>query len=153
VALGWANTEELVVLNEDGQYRLYDLGGTFRSFSLGTEAAETGVMEARIMDAGLVALTGNLSFLEVRGWNGAKASALSTPGQYLRCSSNLISSQLIGYIAMTSPPISWTVIPPDQTSSRHAEVVMAVEATIYTCDNLEHIDQVRSSSFSGTQSN
>jgi len=71
------------VLNEDGQYRLYDLGGSFRSFSLGTEAAETGVFEARIMDSGLVALTGHLSFLEVRGWTGSKASPLSTPCEYL----------------------------------------------------------------------
>jgi hypothetical protein len=84
VALGWTSTEELVVLNEDGQYRLYDLGGTFHSFSLGTEAAETGVVEARIMDSGLVALTGNLSFLEVRGWTGSKASALSIPGECLQ---------------------------------------------------------------------
>lgn len=43
---------------------------------------------------------------------------------------------------MTTPPVSWTVIPPDQTASRHAEVVVAVESTVYTCDNLEHIDQV-----------
>ena len=70
-----------MVLNEDGQYRLYNLDGSYRSFSLGTEAAETGVLEARIMDSGLVALTGNLSFLEVRGWTGTKASALSAPGE------------------------------------------------------------------------
>jgi hypothetical protein len=44
---------------------------------------------------------------------------------------------------MTSPPISWIVMPPDLTASRHAEVIMAVDSTIFTCDNLEHIDQVR----------
>jgi vacuolar protein sorting-associated protein 16 len=133
------------VLNEDGQYRLYDLGGTFHSFSLGTEAAETGVVEARIMDSGLVALTGNLSFLEVKGWTGSKASALSIPSEWLESSFDFGRwlTKRHQLIAMTSPPITWTVLPPDQTSSRHAEVVMAVEGTIYTCDNLEHIDQVR----------
>ncbi|CAG7849893.1 Vacuolar protein sorting-associated protein 16 homolog [Serendipita indica DSM 11827] len=123
VALGWTMSEELVVLNEDGQYRLYDLlGTTYRTYSLGPEAAETGVVDARIFEAGLVALTGNLSFLEVRAWSGSKPTVLSSP-------------------VLTGPPITWTIIPPDQTSSRHAEVIMAVEGTIYTCDNLEHIDQ------------
>ncbi|KAG8823521.1 hypothetical protein FRC18_010714, partial [Serendipita sp. 400] len=64
VSLGWTSSEQLVVLNEDGQYRLYDLQGTYRSFSLGSEAAETGVMDAKIFEAGLVALTGQMSFLE-----------------------------------------------------------------------------------------
>ncbi|KAG8808442.1 hypothetical protein FRC19_005900 [Serendipita sp. 401] len=122
VSLGWTSSEQLVVLNEDGQYRLYDLQGTYRSFSLGSEAAETGVMDAKIFEAGLVALTGQMSFLEVRGWEGQKPGVLSAP-------------------VMTVPPISWIVLPPDQTNSRHAEVVMSVEGTIYTCDNLEHIDQ------------
>ncbi|KAG8824734.1 hypothetical protein FRC17_009032 [Serendipita sp. 399] len=122
VSLGWTASEQLVVLNEDGQYRLYDLQGIYRSFSLGSEAAETGVIDARIFESGLVAITGQMSLLEVRGWEGQKPGTLHAP-------------------PMTGPPISWIVLPPDQTSSRHAEVVMAVEGTIYTCDNLEHIDQ------------
>lgn len=44
---------------------------------------------------------------------------------------------------LTQPPFAWAVIPPDQTTSRHVEVLLSVESTIFTVDNLESIDQVR----------
>lgn len=39
------------------------------------------------------------------------------------------------------PPNSWTIIPPDFTISRHVEVLLSVDSTIYVVDNLENIDQ------------
>ena len=42
---------------------------------------------------------------------------------------------------MSHPLQSWTVIPPDQTISRHVEVLLSVESTIYSVDNLENLDQ------------
>ena len=42
---------------------------------------------------------------------------------------------------LSHPPQSWTVIPPDQTISRHVEVLLSVESTIYSVDNLENLDQ------------
>lgn len=68
IKFGWTADEELVVLNEEGSYRIYDLQGEYRSFSLGAEAAETGIVDARIFEGGLVALTGGMALLEVRGW-------------------------------------------------------------------------------------
>ena len=38
-------------------------------------------------------------------------------------------------------PHSWAVIPPDLNISRHAEVLLSVDSTIYTVDNLENVDQ------------
>lgn len=64
-----------------------------------------------------------------------------------RCFSAVILMKRVLVLAMTSPPISWIVMPPDLTASRHAEVIMAVDSTIFTCDNLEHIDQVRLPSY------
>lgn len=68
------------MLNEEGVYRLYDLQGDYRQFSLGSEAAEMGIVDARIHENGLVALTGSLTLLEVKGWEGAKPLTLSNPG-------------------------------------------------------------------------
>jgi hypothetical protein len=62
-------------------YRLYALGGEYAQFSLGPDAAELGVLEARIHPGGLVAMTGAYTFLEVRGWDGAKALVLANPSQ------------------------------------------------------------------------
>lgn len=41
---------------------------------------ETGVIDARIYESGLVALSGSLMFLEVRGWEGGRPLALANPG-------------------------------------------------------------------------
>ncbi|KAM5537634.1 hypothetical protein V8D89_008712 [Ganoderma adspersum] len=122
IRFGWTGDERLVVLNEEGVYRIYDLQGEYQQYSLGSEAGELGIIDARIHESGLVALTGSLTFLEVKEWAGGKPLTLANPG-------------------LSHPPQSWTVIPPDQTISRHVEVLLSVESTIYSVDNLENLDQ------------
>ncbi|KAI1794480.1 vacuolar protein sorting-associated protein 16 [Ganoderma leucocontextum] len=122
VRFGWTGDERLVVLNEEGVYRIYDLQGEYQQYSLGSEAGELGIIDARIHESGVVALTGSLTFLEVKEWSGGKPLTLANPG-------------------LSHPPQSWTVIPPDQTISRHVEVLLSVESTIYSVDNLESLDQ------------
>ncbi|PFH49934.1 hypothetical protein AMATHDRAFT_146515 [Amanita thiersii Skay4041] len=122
IRFGWTYDERLAVLNEDGVYRLYDLQGDYEQFSLGTEAAETGVIDARIHEGGLVALTGTFTLVEVKGWQGGRPLSLANPG-------------------LSEPPRAWAVIPPDLTISRHVEVLLSVDSTIYTVDNLESVDQ------------
>ncbi|KAG2036792.1 vacuolar assembling sorting protein VPS16 [Suillus americanus] len=122
VRFGWTLDERLVVLNEEGVYRLYDLQGDYQQFSLGNEAAELGIIDARIHENGLVALTGSLTLLEVKDWEGGRPLALANPG-------------------ISEPPHSWAVIPPDQSISRHVEVLLSVDATILAVDNLESADQ------------
>ena len=49
---------------------------------------------------------------------------------------------LIGLLTgLTEPPHAWAVIPPDLNISRHVEVLLSVDATIHTVDNLESVDQ------------
>ncbi|GLB42050.1 putative vps16, C-terminal region [Lyophyllum shimeji] len=122
VRFGWTLDERLVVLNEEGVYRLYDLQGDYQQFSLGAEAAELGVIDARIQDNGMVAITGSLTLLEVKGWDGGRPLALANPG-------------------LSEPPHVWSVIPPDVNISRHVEVLLSVESTILSVDNLEVVDQ------------
>jgi vacuolar protein sorting-associated protein 16 len=73
--------ERLVVLNEEGTYRVFDLQGEYQQYSLGTEAGELGVVDARIHENGLVALTGSLTLLEVKGWEGGRPLTLANPGE------------------------------------------------------------------------
>lgn len=42
---------------------------------------------------------------------------------------------------LSEPPHSWAVIPPDLNISRHVEVLLSVDATVHTVDNLESVDQ------------
>jgi len=44
-------------------------------------------------------------------------------------------------IELSEPPNSWAVIPPDLNISRHVEVLLSVDNTVLTVDNLESIDQ------------
>ncbi|GJE94839.1 vacuolar protein sorting-associated protein 16 [Phanerochaete sordida] len=122
IRFGWTSDERLAVLNEEGTYRLYDLQGDYQQYSLGSDATEVGIVDARIHEGGLVALTGSLSLLEVKGWDGAKPLTLANPG-------------------LSHPPHAWAVIPPDQTISRHVEVLLSVDSTVHSVDNLEATDQ------------
>nr|GAT52933.1 vacuolar protein sorting vps16 [Mycena chlorophos] len=122
IRFGWTADERLVILNEEGTYRLYDLQGDYQQYSLGNEAGEMGVIDARIHDNGMVALTGSLVLLEVKGWEGARPLTLANP-------------------ALSQPPNAWAVIPPDLNISRHVEVLLSVDSTIFSVDNLENVDQ------------
>lgn len=127
-------------MNEDGTYRVYDLQGDYQQYSLGGDAAEVGVIDARIHENGLVAMTSNLQLLEVKGWEGGQPLTLANPGKQFSNSSFRVSLLRRG-IALTEPPHTWAVIPPDLNISRHVEVLLSVDATILTVDNLESVDQ------------
>ncbi|KAG8700375.1 hypothetical protein FRC09_005986 [Ceratobasidium sp. 395] len=124
VSLGWTHDERLVALNDEGTYRIYDLAGTYTQHSLGTDAADIGILDARIHEHGLVALTNQLTFLEVKGWTGVKPLALALPDPPL-----------------DGAPHGWSLVPPDAAISRHIEVLVASGNTILSVDALECVDQ------------
>jgi hypothetical protein len=81
IRFGWTLDERLVLLNEEGSYRIYDLQGEYQQYSLGSEAAELGIIDARIHDSGFVALTSTLNLLEVKNWEGGRPLTLANPGE------------------------------------------------------------------------
>ncbi|KZV75893.1 vacuolar protein sorting-associated protein 16 [Peniophora sp. CONT] len=122
VALGWTSDERLVLLNEEGAYRLYTLSGEYEQHTLGGDVGDVGVLDARVHGEGLVALTGALQLVEVRGWEGARAVSLAS-------------------LQLDVPPTAWAVVPPDYTTSRHTEALIATDTTIWTVDSLDASDQ------------
>ncbi|KAB5594660.1 Vacuolar protein sorting-associated protein [Ceratobasidium theobromae] len=124
VSLGWTHDERLVALNEEGIYRIHDLAGTYTQYSLGSDAADVGIMDARIHEHGLVALTNQLTFLEVKSWSGIKPLALAHPDP-----------------SLDSAPHGWSIVPPDAAISKHVEVLVASGNTILSVDALECVDQ------------
>jgi len=89
VCFGWTYDERLVVLNEEGTYRVYDLQGDYQQYSLGSEASELGVIDARIHDNGLVALTGSMALLEVKDWQGGRPLSLANTGKLVYVSTRI----------------------------------------------------------------
>ena len=69
-----------MVINDEGTYRIYDLQGEYQQYSLGGEASETGIIDARIHENGLVALTGGLNFAIIKGWEGGRTLMLASAG-------------------------------------------------------------------------
>lgn len=128
-----------MVLNEEGTYRLYDLQGEYQQFSLGSDAGEVGVIDAKFYEGGFVAMTGSLNLLEVKGWEGARPSTLASPGEYMFIYYPLSRSPCS--LGLNELPSSWAVIPPDISLSRHAQVLISVDTTILAVDTLESLDQ------------
>lgn len=73
----------LMVLSDEGVYRLYDLSNpsSYGQYTLGQEVSELGIISAQAYDDGFVVLTGGLQFLEVKGWKGGRAKPLAASGE------------------------------------------------------------------------
>lgn len=62
-------------------YRIYELSGEYRQYSLGSEAESLGVISVQAYDEGFVALLGDLTFMHVKGWQGGRPTLLSNPSE------------------------------------------------------------------------
>ncbi|KAG7548910.1 hypothetical protein FFLO_03202 [Filobasidium floriforme] len=122
VFFDWTPQESLVVLAESGVYRIYDLAGDYKQYSLGSDVDSLGVVSAQIHDGGFVALLGDLNFVQVKGWEGGRPTALASP-------------------SLQEAPRSWLLIPPEQAMSGHVEVLVSVRDTVLSIDELDSVDQ------------
>ncbi len=75
--MAWTSVETLLVVSDDGTYRLYDLSGEYKQYSLGADVNEAGILSCRIHEEGFVVLTGLMQLVQVRGWEGARPSSLA----------------------------------------------------------------------------
>jgi hypothetical protein len=73
----------LLVLSDEGTYRLYDLSNpqSYSQHTLGPEVQEMGIVSAKGYDEGFVVLTGGLQFMEVRGWKGGRVGGMAASGR------------------------------------------------------------------------
>jgi hypothetical protein len=120
--LGWSEDETLLVVNNNGGVRQYaDLQSDFRPFSLGHGAEEHGVKACKFWSTGFVALLGNNELIAVTNYEEPRPQLLAS--------------------APKGAVISWTVIPPEYTSSRSVEVLLAIGDTVYVVDAAECEDR------------
>lgn len=160
-------SESLVVLTQDGTYRLYSLTPNpssptsttasssanppplpnYTQHSLGPDAQEAGVLEAKIYEDGMVVLLGNLSFVEVRAWQRPGASGGGGGGEGDGGDGSGVGVggkvQTLPSPGLTEPPDCWAVIIPELSHTRGVEVLIGVGETVLRLDEIEVIDQVR----------
>ncbi|KAJ2721037.1 Vacuolar protein [Coemansia sp. Benny D115] len=123
-AFSWNSREQLLCVQEDGNVRVFSLNDALQtSFSLGPEAKEKGIIDARFWDQGLVALTGDYRFIYVNDIGEPKP-------------------KLLADAHISQMPHSWTIVPPHLTLSHHIEVLAAVGSTILSIDAVGVQDQL-----------
>ncbi|KAH9826633.1 Vacuolar protein sorting-associated protein 16 [Teratosphaeria destructans] len=121
-AIGWSDEERLLIVTDDGTVRSYaDLQGDFSPFSLGHGAEEHGVVSCKFWSGGFVALLGNNNLVAVTRYDEPRPQLLAAPP--------------------AGDVISWAVIPPEYTSSRAVEVLLAIEKTVHVVDAAECEDR------------
>ncbi|SCZ98560.1 BZ3500_MvSof-1268-A1-R1_Chr3-1g05464 [Microbotryum saponariae] len=161
VALGWTSSESLVVLVQDGTYRLYPLSTsaspsssasasssstpTYSQHTLGAEAQDSGVLQAKIYEQGLVALLGNLSFVEVKGWP-ATNSLTESGSSGVGCASRSGGGgggkvTPLAAVGLNEPPSCWGVVEPELSNTRGVEVLIGTGSTVLRLDEIEVQDQ------------
>ncbi|GAA5885073.1 hypothetical protein JCM16303_006391 [Sporobolomyces ruberrimus] len=158
IQLGWTSQEQLVILTQDGTYRLYpltptstNLEPTYTQHSLGSEISTDlgGVLQAKIQEDGMVVLLGNLQFVEVRGWaktssnadenkNGSGSGSGSGAGGGGSSKGRVVP---LAQVQLEGPPDCWCVIPSNVSSSRGTEVLIATGQTVLRLDEIEVQDQ------------
>ncbi|KAF2723728.1 vacuolar protein sorting-associated protein 16 [Polychaeton citri CBS 116435] len=120
--LGWSEDERLLVVTSDGTVRSYDdLQGDFSPFTLGHGAEDYGVEACKFWSSGFVALLGNNKLIAVTRYDEPRPQLLASPPQ--------------GEVK------SWALVPPEYTSSRSVEVVLAMDKTILVVDAEECEDR------------
>jgi vacuolar protein sorting-associated protein 16 len=149
VGLGWTDAEQLVVVLDDGNVRLYTLQGEMRSFSLGKEAKEQGVLDCRIWGTGLVALTGRFRLVSVAGFDepfprllADMSSCCAVLALFVGCGAADLSVRTSDAPGLNEPPHSWVVIEPLYTNSHNVEVLVATRETVLVVDGDSVQDQV-----------
>lgn len=121
-SVGWSEDEKLLVVTEDGNVRIYpDLQRDFTPFTIGHGAEEHGVIACKFWSTGFVALLGNNTVVAVTRYDEPRPQLLAS--------------------APSGEVISWTVIPPEYTSSRSVEVLLAINETVYVLDAVECEDR------------
>jgi len=123
VGMGWSETEQLVVVLDDGTVRIYNIHGDSTQFSLGKDAKDHGVEDCRFYGNGLVALTGNFTLIAVTNFDEPRPRGLTN-------------------MNLNEPPHSWIVIEPQHTLSRTVEVLVATRESILLVDGSMTQDMV-----------
>jgi vacuolar protein sorting-associated protein 16 len=98
-----------------------DLQSEFSPFNLGHGAEKYGVQSCKFWSTGFVALLGNNSVVAVVRYDEPRPQLLAA--------------------APSGDVVSWTVIPPEHTSSRSVEVLLALDKTVYVIDAAECEDR------------
>lgn len=148
-------------MSSDGFYRLYPLTASagpstsagYSQHSLGTVAEDLGIMDAQIWEEGMVAMRGDLTFVEVKGWPPSEADFLEeVPEESFAQQADVFGDahasttrggriEALESPGINDPPACWAVIPPSVSSTRAAQVLVPRGSSVVTIDALDAVDQ------------
>ncbi|KAH8920137.1 vacuolar protein sorting-associated protein 16 [Atractiella rhizophila] len=135
--LSFLSTSQLFVLTTSGTYRLYNispLNSTYSQYELAPEIIDAeagmGIVDVKGWEEGVVVCLEGGGWIEVRG--------LGTGDEE---EGRRVTVQALASTGSSEPPHSWGIIPPDQSTTRTTEVLLATRDTVLKLDEIEALDQ------------
>lgn len=194
VKMGFTLNESLVVLARDGTYRIFPIASssnstastsssasstaviakaagqagsvTYSQHSLAHDVQDSSILDASILENGMIVLLSSHQFLEVRGWpepdalaeTSVSTSFIASRAPNTRARANGSSDgpttphstsrhgkgRVERFVdsALSQSPSAWCVLTPDQSTSRQTEVLLSSGEALISIDQLDLQDQV-----------
>eukprot|EP00891_Asterochloris_glomerata_P007024 jgi/Astpho2/7024/e_gw1.00107.12.1_t len=117
VAMDWTDSEDLMVVQPDGQVHLFSMHGDRlpRQFSLGAECTRDGVLMCQTYSDGLIVLTTKLQLWAVAGLEEPRPNRLADP-------------------KLVAAPAAVAILEPRHSLSGCIEVLLAVDSNVMSVD-------------------
>ncbi|GEM07386.1 vacuolar assembling/sorting protein VPS16 [Rhodotorula toruloides] len=161
VHLAFLSPLSLLLLTSSGLYRLYtisthtSLPPSYTQHAIPNADDHGGVREAKSWEAGFVALMESGAFVEVKGFGsgrvsgggvvegsdgfGGRGKGKGRPDREGGSSGG--KATVLASTGLDSLPDCWCVVPPDVSSSRGTEVLLAKAETVWRLDEIDCVDQ------------
>lgn len=161
VHLAFLSPLTLLLLTSSGIYRLYSISThpslppSYTQHAIPNADDHGGVRQAKSWDAGFVALMESGAFVEVKGFGSGRASGGGADGvdgfdgrgkgkgRSDREGGSGGKATMLASTGLDAMPDCWCVVPPDVSSSRGTEVLLAKGETVWRLDEIDCVDQVR----------
>ncbi|BGO93965.1 Vacuolar protein sorting-associated protein 16 [Rhodotorula toruloides] len=159
VHLAFLSPLTLLLLTSSGIYRLYSISThpslppSYTQHAIPNADDHGGVRQAKSWDAGFVALMESGAFVEVKGFGSGRASGGGADGvdgfdgrgkgkgRSDREGASGGKATMLASTGLDSMPDCWCVVPPDVSSSRGTEVLLAKGETVWRLDEIDCVDQ------------
>eukprot|EP01117_Protostelium_nocturnum_P018323 TRINITY_DN7643_c0_g1_i1.p1 TRINITY_DN7643_c0_g1~~TRINITY_DN7643_c0_g1_i1.p1 ORF type:complete len:843 (-),score=310.40 TRINITY_DN7643_c0_g1_i1:110-2638(-) len=125
--MGWTDEERLVIVTRNGNAFVYSAKGREEfQFSLGREARDAGVYEAKIWGTGMAVMTNDFQILALNYFQNMSAEGNKAP--------EAPKFRLLGDSELKEAPTCWAIIEPQHSTSLSTEVILATRSTTMIVD-------------------
>jgi hypothetical protein len=121
IGFGWI-AQQIVCVLESGFIVIFDIHGDSAQKSLGENIVDIGIISCLFYESGVVILSSKFEFFDI--CNVADPNPLK-----------------LAKLDLSAPPKSWALISPEQSQSKHVEIIVSKDETVFMVDSVQAQDQ------------